>query len=50
MQHVPVNQLLFLKARFRSNRKGSAILVSSEGGMARFWDIFSTSNEPLGKV
>ena len=48
LQHVPVDQLLFLKTRVRTRQKGAAVLVSSEGGLARFWDIFRP-REPVGK-
>ena len=48
LQHVPVDQLLFLKTRVRARQNGAAVLVSSEGGLARFWDIFGP-REPIGK-
>lgn len=48
LQHVPVDQLLFLKTRVRARQKGTAVLVSSEGGLARFWDIFGP-REPIGE-
>lgn len=47
LYHVPVDQVLFLEARVRRKVKGQATLVTSEGGHAHFWDIFSTA-QPLG--
>ena len=46
-EHAPVDKLQFLRTRMRTRQKGSAVLISSEGGMARFWDIFGKP-EPLG--
>ena len=40
MQHVPIDQVLFLSMRMHTRNKGSAVLVTSEAGIANFWDIF----------
>lgn len=50
LQHVPVDRVIFLRTRVRARQKGSAQLVSSEAGVARFWDIFSAKKEPLGQL
>lgn len=47
--HVPVDQVLFLPERVRSKSKGSAVLVTSEAGMAKFWDLFG-HKEPVGTL
>lgn len=50
LQHVPVDQVLFLRTRVRARSmtgKSMAILISSEAGMARFWDILGPQ-DPLG--
>ena len=39
LNHVPVDQILFLKTRVRSKIKGQGTLVTSEGGRAHFWDM-----------
>ena len=49
LQRVPVDQVVFLRSRVRARQKGCAQLISSEAGVARFWDIFSAKKEPLGK-
>ena len=45
--HVPVDQVLFLTRRIRSRVKGNAVLVTSEAGVAKFWDIFGYK-KPVG--
>ncbi|CAI8023726.1 WD repeat-containing protein 49, partial [Geodia barretti] len=47
LHHVPVDKLLFLKTRVKSKARGQSTLVTSEGGHAFFWDMFS-SGPPLG--
>ncbi len=47
LQHVPVDQILFLKTRVKARLKDVATLVSSEGGSANFFDIFG-KREPIG--
>lgn len=49
LTRVPIDQLLFLRTRLRGHScKGSASLVSSEGGHARFWDLFG-AGDPIGE-
>ena len=48
LERVPVDRVIFLRTRVRARQKGSAQLISSEAGVARFWDIFSPKREPLG--
>ena len=48
VRYTPVDKLLFLKTRVTENCEGVATLVSSEGGVARFWDIHG-SEQDLGK-
>ncbi len=47
LQHVPVDQVLFLRSRVKVKVKGVATLVSSEGGNASFLDIFG-KKESMG--
>ncbi|KAL5473894.1 hypothetical protein EMCRGX_G028458 [Ephydatia muelleri] len=47
VRYAPVDKLLFLKTRITESCEGVATLVSSEGGMARFWDIHG-SGQDLG--
>ncbi len=47
IQHVPVDQLLFLHTRMRAKVKGAGVMVSSEAGVANFWDLFGKTN-PVG--
>jgi len=49
IQHVPVDQLVFLHTRIRAKMKGAGVLVSSEAGVANFWDLFGKSN-PVGML
>ena len=49
IQHVPVDQLIFLHSRMRAKVKGAGILVSSEAGVANFWDLFGKLN-PVGML
>lgn len=46
--HVPIDEVLFLSRRIRSRDKGMAALVTSEGGVAKFWDLFSYK-KPVGE-
>lgn len=48
-EHVPVDQVLFLSGRMHLRDKGSAVLVTSEAGVAKFWDLFS-QKRPIGIV
>lgn len=47
LQHVPVDQVLFLRSRVKARVTGVATLVSSEGGNANFMDIFG-KKDPVG--
>ncbi len=38
--HVPIDEVLFLSRRIHSREKGMAVLVTSEAGVAKFWDLF----------
>ncbi|GFO38221.1 WD repeat-containing protein on y chromosome-like isoform x1 [Plakobranchus ocellatus] len=44
-QAAPVDKLLFLKARASIRFTESAILISSEGGVLRWWNIYSQHKE-----
>ncbi|KAK3758931.1 hypothetical protein RRG08_016011 [Elysia crispata] len=44
-QPAPVDKLLFLKARASIRFTESAILISSEGGVLRWWNIYSQHKE-----
>jgi WD40 repeat protein len=44
-QPVPVDKLLFLQARAKSKHLDSAILVSSEAGVLRWWSIYAKQPE-----
>ena len=49
LQHVPIDQLLFLKTRVKSKNRGQGTLVTSEGGFAYFWDMFASTNTSLSE-
>ena len=46
--HVPIDKLLFLQSRMRDRSKEDAVLVSSEGGHACFWELLG-GNEAKGR-
>ena len=46
-KRAPVDQVLFLQERAKSRVHHCGILVSSDHGEARFWDLFGPT-EPLG--
>ena len=48
LHHVPVDKVLFLRGRVKSKARGQVTLVTSEGGCAFFWDMFS-SGPPIGQ-
>lgn len=48
-QHVPVDQVVLLPRRIQArNRQSGAVLITSEAGMAKFWDLFG-HKRPIGK-
>ena len=48
-QYVPVDQVILLPRRIQSRDKGSgAVMITSEAGMAKFWDLFG-HKRPIGK-
>ena len=50
-KHVPVDQVLLLSGRLHSRDRNSggsgAVLITSEAGVAKFWDLFG-HKAPLG--